>query len=52
VVAYCACPNDEASVFAAQILSSANFKRVLILKGGWQAWLKAKGPVEAKAKGL
>ena len=52
VVTYCACPNDEASVLAAQILSSANFKRVRVLKGGWQAWLKAKGPLDAKQKGL
>jgi rhodanese-related sulfurtransferase len=52
VVTYCACPNDEASILAAQILSSANFKRVSVLKGGWQAWLRAKGPLEVKQKGL
>jgi rhodanese-related sulfurtransferase len=52
VVTYCACPNDEASVLAAQILSAASFKRPLVLKGGWQAWLNAKGPVEAKGRGL
>jgi len=52
VVAYCACQNDEASVLAAQILSAAGFKRVRVLKGGWQAWLRAKGPLEAKQKEL
>jgi rhodanese-related sulfurtransferase len=52
VVAYCACPNDEASVLAAQILSAASFTRVRVLKGGWQAWLSAKGPLEVKQKGF
>ena len=50
VVTYCACPNDEASVRAAQLLSAAGFKRVRVLKGGWQAWLAARGPVESKPK--
>ena len=52
VVTYCACPNDEASVLAAQILATASFKRVRVLKGGWQAWLRAKGPLDGKQKGL
>jgi rhodanese-related sulfurtransferase len=52
VVVYCACPNDEASVIAVQILSAANFKRARVLKGGWQAWLRAQGASEAKQKGL
>ena len=52
VVTYCACPNDEAAVRAAQTLSSAGFKRVRVLKGGWRAWLDARGQVEAKPKGL
>ena len=52
VVTYCACPNDEAAVRAAQTLSAAGFKRVRVLKGGWRAWLDARGPVEAKPRGL
>jgi rhodanese-related sulfurtransferase len=48
VVTYCACPNDESSIRAAQILSGAGFKRARVLKGGWQTWLKANGPVEPK----
>ena len=52
VVTYCACPNDEAAVRAAHTLSAAGFKRVRVLKGGWRAWLDARGPVEAKPRGL
>lgn len=52
VVTYCACPNDEAAVRAAQTLSAAGFKHVRVLKGGWRAWLDARGPVEAKPRGL
>jgi rhodanese-related sulfurtransferase len=52
VVTYCACPNDEAAVRAAQTLSAAGFKRVRVLKGGWRAWLDARGQVEAKPRGL
>jgi rhodanese-related sulfurtransferase len=37
VVTYCACPNDEASIRAAQELMNAGFKRVRVLKGGWVA---------------
>ncbi|HEX7317390.1 MAG TPA: rhodanese-like domain-containing protein [Pyrinomonadaceae bacterium] len=51
VVTYCACPNDEAAVRAAQTLSSAGFTRVRVLKGGWRAWLDARAPVEPKPKG-
>ena len=50
VVTYCACPNDEASIRAAQILSDAGFKRVYVLKGGWRMWLKVTGQVEPRAK--
>lgn len=52
VVTYCACPNDEAAVRAAQTLSAAGFKRVRVLKGGWRAWLDARGPIESKPRGL
>lgn len=50
IVTYCACPNDESSIAAAQILQANGFKRVRVLQGGWQEWLRAKGPVEPRAK--
>lgn len=51
-VTYCACANDEASFRAAEVLLAAGFTRVRVLKGGWQAWLKAGGPREPKPKGV
>lgn len=50
IITYCACPNDESSIAAAQILQASGFKRVRVLQGGWQGWLKASGPVEPRAK--
>lgn len=50
VVTYCACPADEAGVRAAQLLVQAGFKRVRVLKGGWEAWLAAGGPIEQTAR--
>ena len=50
IVTYCACPNDEIAVRAVQVFQEAGFKRVRVLKGGWQAWLKAGGPVESNPK--
>ncbi len=50
IVTYCACPNDESSIAAAQILQANGFKRVRVLQGGWHEWLKAKGPVEPRAR--
>lgn len=52
MITYCACPSDEASLRAAQILKEAGFKRVRILKGGWQAWLNVRGSVEPRPRGL
>jgi rhodanese-related sulfurtransferase len=52
VVTYCACPNDEASIRAAQELTTAGFKRVRALKGGWVAWKKINGQVESRPRGL
>ena len=46
VVTYCACPNDEASISAAQMLGESGFKRVRVLKGGWLTWKKVKGQIE------
>lgn len=51
VVTYCACPNDEASVKAAQVLRESGFKRVRVLKGGWVVWKKANGQVEPMVRG-
>lgn len=50
VITYCACPSDDSSVYAAQVLLAAGFKRVRVLKGGWQEWLKAGGQVEPRPK--
>src|SRR5215217_7662120 len=50
IVTYCACPKDEASIAAAQILQASGFKRVKVLQGGWTEWLRANGPVEPRAK--
>ena len=52
VVTYCACPNDEASIRAAQILRESGFTRVHVLKGGWVVWKKANGQIERSARGL
>lgn|SRR5512143_2619617 len=50
VVTYCACPHDEASIHAAQILMDAGFTRVHVLQGGWQMWLKANGQTEPRPR--
>lgn len=48
IITYCACPKDQASISAAQILKANGFKHVRVLQGGWHEWLKANGPVEPK----
>ncbi len=50
IFTYCSCPKDEASIAAAQILQAAGFKRVKVLQGGWQEWLRANGPVQPRVK--
>ena len=50
IVTYCACPNDESSIAAAQILQSSGFTRVRVLQGGWREWVKANGPVQPRMK--
>jgi len=50
IVTYCSCPKDESSIAAAQILQAGGFKRVRVLQGGWQEWLRVNGPVEPRAK--
>lgn len=51
IVTYCACPKDESSIAAAQILQASGFTRVRVLQGGWNEWLRANGPVQPKPKG-
>ena len=50
IVTYCACPKDQSSISAAQILQASGFKRVRVLQGGWNEWQRANGPVESRAK--
>jgi rhodanese-related sulfurtransferase len=50
IVTYCACPKDQASIAAAQILQASGFRRVKVLQGGWEEWLRANGPVEPRPK--
>ena len=51
IITYCACPKDESSIAAAQVLQAAGFTRVRVLQGGWHEWLRIKGPVQPRAKG-
>lgn len=46
IVFYCACPNEESSKRAAQILRARGFMRVRPLIGGIDAWSAAGGSVE------
>ena len=50
IVTYCACPKDQASIAAAQILQASGFTRVRVLQGGWQEWLRVSGPVQPKPR--
>jgi rhodanese-related sulfurtransferase len=50
IVTYCACPKDEASIAAAQILQAGGFTRVRVLQGGWTEWMRTGGPVQPRAK--
>jgi rhodanese-related sulfurtransferase len=50
IVTYCACPKDQSSIAAAQILQAAGFTRVRVLQGGWHEWLRVSGPVQPRAK--
>ena len=51
IVTYCACPKDEASIAAAQILQASGFTRVKVLQGGWNEWLRVNGPTQPKPRG-
>jgi rhodanese-related sulfurtransferase len=46
-VTYCACPTEGGALRAARLLLKHEFK-ASVLKGGWNAWREAKGPVERK----
>ena len=50
IVTYCACPKDQSSISAAQILQAAGFTRVKVLQGGWSEWMRVNGPVQPRAK--
>ena len=50
IVTYCACPKDQSSIVAAQILQAAGFTRVRVLQGGWNEWLRVNGPVQPRAR--
>ena len=50
IITYCACPKDQSSIAAAQILQAAGFTRVRVLQGGWHEWLRVNGPVQPRAK--
>jgi rhodanese-related sulfurtransferase len=50
IVTYCACPKDQSSIAAAQILQAGGFTRVKVLQGGWQEWMRVNGPVQPRAK--
>ena len=50
VVTYCACPADEAAIIGAQSLLANGFKRVRVLKGGWNAWLQAGGQLRPRPR--
>lgn len=50
IITYCACPKDESSIAAAQILQAAGFTRVRVLQGGWHEWLRVKGPVQPRMR--
>jgi rhodanese-related sulfurtransferase len=50
VVTYCACPADEAAIIGARALIANGFKRVRVLKGGWNAWLQAGGQLRPRPK--
>ncbi|HXW85246.1 MAG TPA: rhodanese-like domain-containing protein [Candidatus Binataceae bacterium] len=46
IVAYCSCPHEEASTYAAKQLTLAGLGRVRALRGGLNAWSAAHYPTE------
>jgi rhodanese-related sulfurtransferase len=51
IVTYCACPKDQSSIAAAQVLQASGFTRVKVLQGGWTEWQRVNGPTQPKPKG-
>jgi len=50
VVTYCECPADQAAIIGARSLLANGFKRVRVLKGGWNAWLQAGGQLKPRPR--
>jgi rhodanese-related sulfurtransferase len=48
IVLYCAWANEATSARVAQELASAGYKKVEVLKGGWNEWVLSQYPVEKK----
>jgi len=48
IVTYCSCPDEKVGIEAARTFRDAGFKNVRVLKGGWNEWVKANGPVEPR----
>lgn len=48
IVAYCSEPGDATAVKVARLLLDRGFRDVLVLRGGFGAWLQAGCPVEQK----
>ena len=50
VITYCACSADQAAIIGARSLIANGFKRVRVLKGGWNAWLQAGGQLRPRPR--
>ena len=48
IVAYCACANEMTAARAAVDLAAGGIPGAKALEGGWDEWVQAKYPVEAK----
>jgi rhodanese-related sulfurtransferase len=48
IVIYCECPAEEASREVAEIFRRFHRKNVYVLEGGFEAWLDAGHPTDAK----
>jgi len=49
VVTYCTCANEHSSALVAQELEARGFKDVHALYGGFDAWVRSRLPLEARA---
>jgi rhodanese-related sulfurtransferase len=48
MIFYCACPNEITSISVALELMVMGYKKLYILNGGWDGWVKAGFPTENK----